>query len=158
MSADLKFLQRCAAFCRTHGAPHYYAHWSPLVLLEYLHFHGQQATLQVVERAGEIVGLSTAHRVADAVLQEALTAGKPVFAWQPDDPAAPNLLLGHYIATAPGALAELVRRTQARFPDWEQLKVFALRTTRGGRQHVRYSVQTIRRLANFNPKENYACS
>lgn len=158
MNPTLDQLKRWAAFCRTHGAPHFYRAWPGLTLLEYLNFHAQQETLQVVEQAGTVVGLSTAHRVADAVVRQALAAGKPVFAWQPDDPAAANLLLGHYIATAPGVLAELVRRTQARFPNWERLKIFALRRSRGGRKQVRYSVQTVRRLARHHQKEFHAKS
>ena len=156
MTFTLAQLKAVAAFCRTHGAPHYYRDWSPLVLLEYLNFHAQQDTLQVVATGETIQGVATAHRVAAPVIAQARAAGKPVFDWTPDDPAAPNLLLGHFIGAERGALAALVRCTQARFPNWERLNVFALRTTRGGRQHVRYSVQTIRRLARGNLKEHYA--
>ena len=141
MTPDLTFLQRCAAFCRAHGAPHYYRDWSPLVLLEYLNFHAQQQTVQVVEDAQGIAGVAFGFRWRERDLRQNLGEGKPLFQWQRDDAHGDCLLLGHFIvrpdARGGEILAELVRKLTERFPDWRRLKLFTLRRRHGAPHQFR---------------------
>lgn len=149
LKTDLTWLQRCAAFCRAHGAPHYYRDWSALGLLEYLNFHAQQETLQVVERAGQIIGLGLAFQWREQELRAALAAGQPMFQWQRTDGSGDSLLLGHFISIAPGAFTELAKRFDRRFPGWRSLKVFTLRRQRcGGHKLVQYPARTLQRIAH----------
>ena len=184
MKPDLKFLSACAAFCRAHGAPHYYADWGTLTLLEYLNFHAQQDTLQVVmaDRRWEmadgeaaptpnsqlpspicqlpsanshlptpILGLGVCWQDRSARVRETMASGTmDFFAWEPTHPHGDCLVLAHFIATAPGALARLVRQAMARFPHWRDLKFYTQRRRPGGGHRFReYSVRTIGRMADL---------
>jgi hypothetical protein len=149
MKIDLKFLKRCADFCRAHGAPHFYKDWSALVLLEYLNFHAQRGTLAAVESADgfeSICGLGVAYRMDAARVRELAAAHKPMFDWS----AAENgdsIFVGHVVCTERGSIARLVAVLMARFPEWRELKIFTQRHLRAGGHELReYPAKILERL------------
>ena len=162
MNIPLAWLKRLAAFCRAQGAPHYYRDWSGLTLLEYLNFHAQQNTLQVVgdgqwemangrwglvELAPPILGIGIAWQDHSAWVRPLLAAGrKDYFHWQRTDPAGDCLVLSDFIATAPGVLARLARQGRARFPGWADKKLLLLRHRAGRERFTEYTAETVRRL------------
>lgn len=138
LEPSLENLKRLAAFCRTHGAPHYYREWTALTLLEYLNFNVRQGTIAIVEgRGSRVEGIGFAFQWNEAALRKTVAENKPVFHWQRTDPAGDCILVGHVICTGRGALAKLVIALQTHFPDWRDLKLFTMRRLRAGGHGLR---------------------
>ena len=158
MKPDLNNLKALATFCRTYGAPGYYRDWGTLALLEYLNFHAQQGTLQVVQSpTTEVQGLGVVWQDWQRRVRATLAAGQVnYFHWQRSAPAGDCYVAAHFVVT-PAArrgpvLAQLVRACLTRFAGGADRPVLLLRHHAGRERFTEYRVQTIRRLAHLTPE------
>ena len=139
LEPSLENLKRLAAFCRKHGAPHYYREWTALTLLEYLNFNVRQGTIAIVEgRGSRVEGIGFAFQWNEAALRKTVAENKPGVSLAAD--GIRRAIAFWWVTsscTGRGALAKLVIALQMLFPDWRDLKLFTMRRLRAGGHGLR---------------------
>lgn len=116
-------------YCATAGRK-CFAAYSPEVLRDYIGFHVLHDSLRFVRQAGQLVGVGIAWRLHRSVLALRVTGDRPVFDWEPDNPAGDTLFVADFVCTHPAALANLIRAFTLRYPNCGQLNWFTYRRGR----------------------------
>ena len=106
-------------FCRRNDSRGLcYGLWPDNILEIYLRFHQDNGSLCLVEDAGLLVGMGVGYQCNESDLDRH---------WQPFNIKGDSLYVSDIICSTKGAVAACLDELKKRVPDWEGLKLFALR-------------------------------